>query len=233
MVRADADKAELIVHAGRLHTMDRARAGSALAVANGRITAVGSPRQMRPWKGRKTVVVEVSGAVGVPAFTDCHTHLFNWACRLNLLDLAGVGSLKQALQRIEKRVGDTAQGEWLLAGGFDLSLLDEGGACVSPRRLLDGAVGDQPAMVTSRDGHSAWLNSAGLRAVGITGRTRTPPGGRIERDHRGTPTGIVQENALSLVPNPSDMLSDGQIRSGMGRVTRRAHRFGVTTVHSL
>ncbi len=234
MSRQAVGKADLIVHARRIHTMDRARPSvAAVAVAGGRIVAVGSRRQMRQWKGRTTSVLGAPDAVGVPAFADCHTHLFNWACRLNLLDLAGVASLALVLRRIERRSEQTTGGEWLLAGGFDLSLLDEGGAVPTPRRLLDQAVGDRPAMVKSRDGHSAWLSSAGLRAAGITARTRTPPGGRIERDHRGRPTGIVQENALSLVPNPSDMLSDGQVRSGMGGAIRRAHRFGVTTVHSL
>jgi len=234
MPRQAAGKADLIVHARRIHTMDRARPSvSAVAVAGGGIVAVGSRRQMQQWKGRKTAVLEAPDAVGVPAFTDCHTHLFNWACRLNQLDLAGVGSLGRVLRRLGKRSEQTAHGEWLVAGGFDLTLLDEGGAGSTPRRLLDRSVGERPAMVKSRDGHSAWLNSAGLRAAGITARTVTPAGGRIERDGRGKPTGIVQENALSLVPNPSDMLSDGQIRSGMGRAIRRAHRFGVTTVHSL
>jgi len=232
MSRQATDKADLIVHARRIYTMDRARP-SAAAVAGGRIVAVGTRRQMRPWKGRTTTVLEAPDAVGVPAFTDCHTHLFSWACRLNLLDLAGVASLAQALRRIEKRSGRATRGEWLVAGGFDLSLLDERRAGATPRWLLDQAVGERPVMVKSRDGHSAWLNSAGLRAAGITARTKTPAGGRIERDQRGKPTGIVQENALSLVPDPSDMLSDGQIRSGMRRAIRRAHRFGVTTVHSL
>ena len=234
MVSQAADKADLIVHARRIHTMDRGRrAAAALAVANGQIVAVGSQRQMRPWTRRTTTVLELRDAVGVPAFTDCHTHLLSWACRLNQLDLAGVGSVAQALRRLERRSERTGRGEWLLAGGFELSLFDQVEGGVTPRKLLDRAAGDRPAMVKSRDGHSAWLNSAGLRAAGVTTRTRTPAGGRIERDHRGRPTGIVQENALSLVPNPSDMLSDAQIRSGMRRAIGRAHRFGVTTVHSL
>ncbi|HUW83093.1 MAG TPA: hypothetical protein VMZ31_09885 [Phycisphaerae bacterium] len=76
MASGAAGKADLIVHAGRMYTMDRAGpSAAAVAVAGGRIVAVGSRRKMRQWKGRTTTVLDAPNAVGTPAFADCHTHL--------------------------------------------------------------------------------------------------------------------------------------------------------------
>lgn len=227
-------KADLILHARLIRTFDARRPlARSLAVADGRIIALGTPRQLAPLRSRRTRIVHAPQAVAVPAFTDCHTHLFNWACQMDLLDLSRTGSPARVLSAIRARAARTAHGHWLFVRGLNLSILADSSASQNPRRILDALTPGRPTIVHSRDGHSAWVNSAGLRAAGITAKTRTPPGGRIPRDHSGRPVGILQEQALALLPSLKDTLTDRQIMAGLRRAIRRAHRWGITTVHSI
>jgi predicted amidohydrolase YtcJ len=230
---AKANRADLILNARLIRTMDSRRpVAKSLAVVDGRVAALGTPRQMHAWRSRRTRVVDATQAVAIPAFTDCHTHLYNWACQQHVLDLSRASSLPRVLKLIEARANQTPRSDWLLARGFNLSLLDDP-SYPAPRRLLDAVTAGRQCMVNSRDYHSAWLNSAGLKAAGIIATTKTPAGGRILRDHRGRPTGILQENALQLLPSHSDTLTDEQVATGLQRVIRQVHRCGITTIHSL
>ena len=85
------------------------------------------------------------------------------------------------------------------------------------RKQLDAAAGDRPAFLHRKDGHSAWVSSAALKRAKIDSTTVDPPGGVIDRDDLGEPTGILRETAMhkvaGLVPVPSDRMG---IRSGWG-----------------
>ncbi|OLB81288.1 MAG: hypothetical protein AUI14_03850 [Actinobacteria bacterium 13_2_20CM_2_71_6] len=84
-----------------------------------------------------------------------------------------------------------------------------------------------------RDAHSAWLSSAALAAAGMDGRTPDPPGGSIDRDETGRPTGIVRERAVHTVQRLLPPLSEPQLDRAMAAVLRRLARAGLTSVHSM
>jgi predicted amidohydrolase YtcJ len=76
-----------------------------------------------------------------------------------------------------------------------------------------------------------WLNSAALRAAGITGATEDPPGGRIGRDPAGEPDGLLFETAARLVERAQPAVSDAQAGRAAQRAMAALHRFGVTGIH--
>jgi predicted amidohydrolase YtcJ len=87
-------------------------------------------------------------------------------------------------------------GFWLRGGGWNVNLWTDG---VQPhRRVLDVVAADTPVALDSKDLHAVWLNSEALRRAGITAATPDTPGGVIERDADGTPTGVLKENAVAL-----------------------------------
>ena len=88
-------------------------------------------------------------------------------------------------------------------------------------------------VLTHVSGHCSWVNTAALRAAGVTASTAPPVGGAIDVDDAGEPTGILRDNAMRLVtdvmPNPSQTERIAAIEEA----ARGAHRLGVTCVHTM
>ncbi len=229
---------ELIVSGGRCHTFaGAARGTSAIAIAGGRVVAVGGKRDIPQWKSRGTDVVDVGDAVLTPGLVDCHTHLFYWALNRSFgIDVAALTTLHGVLQRINKQAAKRRFGEWVVGRGYDhnrwgtLPTADD----------LDRAVPRHPAIIHSRDGHSAWLNTRALAEAGITSDTPDPPGGRYIRDAHGAPTGIVQETAIEQLPDPvrafarrRDAATRRKIAAAVQSAMAYARSVGITGVHTM
>ena len=188
--------------------------------------------------GRRTRVVDLADAVLTPGLVDCHTHFFYWALRRVLvIDVTSLPTLDATLARIREEAAQRPVGTWVVAASFDYNLWGRG---LPQAADLDRAVADRPAMVYSRDGHTVWLNSIGLRQVGISVRTPDPPGGRCLRDSRGRPTGIVQEAAINLLPDPvrdfaraGDPAARRTIDRALDQAYRIAWSLGIVGIHTL
>jgi predicted amidohydrolase YtcJ len=131
-----------------------------------------------------------------------------------------------------ERLANGGQGgdrRWLRGRGWDRNRWRR----LPTARELDTATGDRPAALSSHDGHSLWLNSAAMTAVDLTRATEAPPGGVIERDVDGQPTGVLFENAQDLVrkriPEPTVEDLAGAIRSALPR----AAQAGLTGIHNI
>jgi predicted amidohydrolase YtcJ len=226
-----ATTANLILCAERVHTLGRrAAACDAIAIAGERILAVGRRRDLLRKKPRAARVIELSGATITPGLVDCHTHFFYWALeRALVIDLAALTSRDATLRKINKLSVRRRVGEWIVARGLDYNRWD----CAPPTAEdLDAVAGATPLMVHSRDGHTAWLNSAGLKRAGIHPDTPDPPGGRYLRDEHGHPNGGVQERAIDALPNPVVELA-GRRDAKTVRTIDRAVRAGVRVAHAL
>jgi predicted amidohydrolase YtcJ len=101
------------------------------------------------------------------------------------------------------------------------------------RHDLDAVCAERPCYLESHDIHAAWLNSAGLRAAGITRDTPDPEGGTIGRDERGEPNGLLFENAKWLVETRLPVPSPAEVRDALLDAQRAAHGLGLTGVHSV
>ncbi len=180
----------------------------AVAVAGGKIIAVGSDADIQKLKGPKTEVIDLGGHFAMPGFNDAHVHLGSGGFEKLNVDLVGAKSLAEMKERIAARVKTAAPGEWITGRGWDhtLWLVQQ-----TPTRAdIDAVTGDHPAIFNRVDGHIAIANSAALKAAGITANTADPHGGKIDRDAKGEPTGILRETAMSAVgdkiPTPTAAL---------------------------
>jgi predicted amidohydrolase YtcJ len=99
------------------------------------------------------------------------------------------------------------------------------------RRDLDRLTGDRPAFLSSSDAHTLWVNSAALRAAGITRETPDPPAGRIERDARGEPTGVLRESAGGLVGRLVPPPTTAEHEAGLLRALAEMNRVGIVSFH--
>ena len=196
--------ADLILTNGSVHTVDAARSvHGAVAVSAGRITAVGSAREMAELAGPATRVVDIEGGMVLPAFQDAHCHLASSGYGRTLCDLSESSGAEGHLRHVRDYAQAHPERPWIVGGGW-LSSDFPGG--IARREQLDAVVPDRPAVLMTSDYHGAWVNTRALELAGIGAGTPDPPGGRIERDERGEAVGMLQEQAmhlaLDLVPQP-------------------------------
>ncbi len=211
---------------GRLEAVD-----AAVATFAGRIAAIGPRAELKSQVPPLTPEIRLSGRLVLPGLVDGHVHLLAFGIRSASLrlDLRAASSRREALAQVRVYLAaDTSDG-WLWGGQWDANIWPEGRPTAAD---LDSVTGDRPAALTSKCGHAMWLNSAALRALGIGRETAEPRGGRIERDARGEPTGILCENAMDPVFAHRPTLSAADKRRCLLSGIRAAHAVGLTGVHN-
>ncbi|MGX2085720.1 amidohydrolase [Xanthomonas axonopodis] len=224
---------DLVVRNARITTLDpRQPSATAIAVADGRIVAVGDDAQiMALAQGMRTI--DAQGRRLLPGLNDSHTHLIRGGLNYNLeLRWDGVRSLADAMAMLKVQVDRTPAPQWVrVVGGFTAHQFAE-------KRLptleeINAIAPDTPVFLLHLYDR-ALLNRAALRACGYDKTTPDPPGGRIERDKLGNPTGLLlaKPNALilyaSLAKGPRLPL-EYQANSTR-HFMRELNRLGITSV---
>lgn len=226
-------KADLVVTDGLLWTglaRGAPRAG-AVAIARGKIVALGDSAAVARYLGPRTTIVRARGGLVMPGFTDGHTHFIDGGFQLASVDLRDAATPAEFIRRIQAYAKTLKPGEWILGGDWDHTRWP--GQRLPQHQWIDSVTADNPVFVNRLDGHEALANAAAMRAAGVTKQTATPPGGEILRDPRtGEATGIFKDKALDVigraVPEPSPERRD----SALARALAHAARLGVTaTAH--
>lgn len=225
-MRADP-AADLALVGGRVATMDAARSwASAVAVRDGRIVAVGGDQAVRRLAGPRTRLIELRGRTVTPGFGDAHVHPLHGGLARLRCELHGQRGLDTYLATIAGYAATHPEVPWILGGGWSMDDFPGG----VPRRAdLDRIVPDRPVFLSSRDGHSAWVNSKALEMAGITDTTADPPDGRIDRDADGEPIGALQEGATDLVERLTPPATAEELVAALQLAQAELHSLGITT----
>jgi len=212
---------------GDIYTGIAGLRGQAMAVRGDRIVAVSSDAEIKKLKGKHTRVVDLGGHFVMPGFNDAHVHLANGGFEKLTVELAGARSLDEMVARIAASAKTALAGEWITGRGWDDTLWP--GQKLPTRQNLDPVTGDHSAIFTRVDGHISVANSAALEFAGITRSTPDPPGGKIDRDSQGEPTGILRETVkddlLAKIPRPSP----AQRRRALELALADAVQWGITS----
>ena len=225
---------DAVFYNGRISTLDLTRPeAEAVAVDQGKVHATGSTPDMLALAGAQTLRVDLQGRRVIPGLNDSHTHLIRAGLNYNMeLRWDGVPTLADAMAILRAQVAITPPPQWVrVVGGFSehqfsekrLPTLDE----------INAAAPDTPVFILHLYDR-ALLNAAALRAVGYTRDTPEPPGGQIQRDGRGNPTGllIAKPNAMilyaTLAKGPR-LSPDDQVNSTR-LYMRELNRLGITSV---
>ncbi|GFO70369.1 amidohydrolase [Geomonas limicola] len=224
---------EIILHHGAITTLDeKTPQVSALAVSGGRITEIGGEELLQSADG-ETRCIDLKGRRVVPGLNDSHLHVIRGGLNFNLeLRWDGVPSLADALRMLREQAQRTPPPQWVrVIGGWTEFQFAE-------RRMptlaeLNEAAPDTPVFVLHLYDR-ALLNKAALNQLGYDRETPDPPGGAIERDRAGNPTGllIAKPNAMllyaSLAKGPKLSFED-QVNSTR-HFMRELNRFGLTSI---
>lgn len=201
-----------------------------LAVADDQILAVGRGGDLMPLIGPETRVVDLGGRALLPGFNDAHIHLWKVAMLRRQVDaqFAAAPTLAHIVRAYAARAAETPPGDWIEGRGVQESLLPEGR--LPTRHDLDRAAPDHPAFLTRTCGHIIIANSRALAAAGITRETPNPPGGEIDRDEAGEPTGILRETAMTLIRRVAPPPPQETLQAALVAECERQLSLGITSV---
>lgn len=230
----DFPEADLVIYNANIVTMDESRhIATAVAIKGDRIIAVGRDADVMCYKGPKTRVVDANKRLMIPGLNDTHIHLIRGGLNYNLeLRWDGVPSLADGLRILKQQVDRTPPPQWVrVVGGWSEFQFKE-------RRLptleeINRIAPDTPVFILHLY-QRALLNKAALRAVGITKDTPDPPGGEIQRDSQGNPTGLLLAKPsatilYSTLAKGPKLSHEDQLNSTR-LFMREMNRFGVTSV---
>lgn len=169
---------------------------AAVAVTAGRISAIGDDADLMGSASLQTEIIDLAGGLLSPGFRDSHVHAIFGGLGMRDCSMYDCVTREACLQIIADFASTHTEREWLVGGGWNMDLFGGG---MPTADMLDAVTGDRPAYMLERGAHSAWVNHAALRAVGITRDTEDPSDGVIGRDAAGEPDGMLYEGAMGLV----------------------------------
>jgi predicted amidohydrolase YtcJ len=224
--------AQKIFYNAKIATNAKPYFADALAVEDGKISAVGTKDTILRMRTADTEVIDLGGRTVIPGLNDSHLHIIRGGLHYNLeLRWDGVPSLADALRMLKDQADRTPAPQWVrVVGGWNefqfaekrMPTLDE----------INEAAPDTPVFVLHLYDR-AFLNAAALRAVGYTKDSPNPPGGEIQKDKSGNPTGllIARPNAgilySTLAKGPVLPYEDQLISSR--HFMRELNRLGITS----
>ncbi len=198
----------------------------AIAIRGGLVDAVGSTDEIMARAGPASRRIDLHGATVLPGLHDVHVHplyggLVQRTCRIP--QGTSLAETREAVRHCAQRA---APGAWVTGGQWDAPALGQ-----APHRAqLDAVTGSHPVLLEDTSGHSLWVNSAALSLAGITRQTPDPPGGIIERDAEGEPTGILrEESAIALVRSHVPKPTDAEARAALAWSLHEMLAHGITS----
>ncbi len=222
---------DVILIGGTIHTIDPARPhATALAIAGDRIIAVGDDTMIAALAGPATRRIELAGRTVVPGFNDAHVHLWKEGMLLSQVNArpASAPSVEALVDAFAARAAQAPAGQWIEGRGYDETRLDE--RRHPTRHDLDLATPDHPLVLGRTCGHIIVANSRALALAGVTAATPNPPGGAIDRDEHGEPTGVLRETALALVRSIQPPPSQQELERALIGGGRKCLALGITSV---
>jgi predicted amidohydrolase YtcJ len=166
-----------------------------------------------------------------PGFVDAHAHFAGIGARELNLNLEGTDTKDAFLTRVEEAVSRTPKGEWVTGRGWIETFWDP--PVFPTRHDLDRIAPDNPVVLSRADGHASIANTAALRIAGVTGATPPPPGGAINLDVDGEPTGMLIDRAQGLVGRHVPETSTAQHERAMELASERSVRLGWTQLQDM
>ncbi len=206
---------------------DRLQSFTALAFDAGRVLAIGTSRELRGRYADASIILG-RGRTLLPGLIDAHGHVLDLGLDATQIALGDTRSLRQAQARVAAYAAANRDLPWLLGSGWNQVKWRLGRFPRSSE--LDAVVASRPVVLSRVDGHALWLNGKAFAAAGITRATPDPPGGRIERDPDGTPSGVLVDKAMELVERVIPHASEERQRQALHAALAQLNAFGLTSV---
>jgi predicted amidohydrolase YtcJ len=179
-------------------------------------------------KSSFSIALDGKGKTLLPGLIDAHGHILGLGLNLMRVDLRGIDSEEETVNKV-KKYAQGSDARWILGRGWNqvLWLNKE----FPTKHSLDKVISDKPVWLRRIDGHAGWANSKALELAGISKDTPDPDGGKIIRDEEGNATGVLIDAAMSLVENKIPPLNRKERKAALNLAFDHLIELGVTSVH--
>ncbi|MEP4102451.1 amidohydrolase [Paraglaciecola sp.] len=174
-------------------------------------------------------LIDGKNKVMLPGLIDSHGHVMGLGETLLQVDLRESKSALDAAKKVYTYANTQQTLPWITGRGWNQVLWP--GKQYPTANILDEYVNNKPVMLSRVDGHATWVNSKALEVAGITKDTLDPPGGKIIRDNKGNPTGILIDNASNLLNEYLPKTSEATLKSQLDAAGKQLLSEGITSVH--
>jgi predicted amidohydrolase YtcJ len=200
----------------------------AIAINGNRIALVGDRSAVEQRQGAATRVIDLQGATVLPGLIDSHVHLANLGAALDRVNLVGVATEAQAVDRVAERAKSVPKGQWIVGWGWDEGAWANN---LPTMRLLSERVPDHPVILHGLHTFAVWGNRLAFERAAITKNTATPSGGEIKKDASGNPTGVLVNNASGLLTAAVPQPTPAELADRITRALDAMIAAGFTSVH--
>jgi predicted amidohydrolase YtcJ len=203
----------------------------AIAIDGKLILSVGSSADIRKLAGPDCRIIDLGGRRAVPGFNDSHVHFIGGGDSLAGVQLGDANSAAEFRRRIGDFAKGLPKGAWIRNGNWDHQRWSP--AQLPTHDLIDAVTPDNPVFVWRLDGHMALANALAMKLARLDRNTKDIPGGEIVRGKDGNPTGILKDEATSLVERVMPPLSKRELDAALKAAMQEAASHGVTSVQNM
>jgi len=199
---------------------------STLVFADGKVVEIGGSDLNEKYEG---VLIDGDGKTMLPGLIDAHGHVMGLGFQQLEVNLVGLETLEETLNKIEEYANENPDLEWILGRGWNQTLWPENEFPTAED--IDKVVSDRPVWLSRVDGHAGWGNTMAMRLAGVSRDTPDPQGGKIITDSRGYATGVFIDAAEgyvnSIIPPDSDLKRKLAFEKALEQMAKE----GLTSVH--
>uniref|UniRef100_UPI0030F3DF6B amidohydrolase n=1 Tax=Paraglaciecola sp. TaxID=1920173 RepID=UPI0030F3DF6B len=200
---------------------------SNLVFDGGKVVALGGSELAKQYP--QASQIDGHNKVLLPGLIDAHGHVMGLGESLLEVDLRDVASASIAAQQVSEYAKRHPELEWITGRGWNQVLWPD--KAFPSAQQLDEYVQDRPVILSRVDGHASWVNSKALALAGITKETLDPPGGKILRDAKGNPTGVLIDKADNLVWMHLPKSSQDSLKNKLNVAGEHLLSLGITSTH--
>lgn len=200
---------------------------SHIAFEEGKVIAIGDQTILN--KLPESHIIDGNGKTLLPGLIDSHGHQLGLGETLLKIDVRNVTSAEQSARLVKEYADNNPDLTWITGGGWNQVLWPNK---EFPRASqLDEYIHDRPVWLERVDGHAGWANSKALKIAGITRDTLDPPGGKIEKDDNGEPSGVLIDTAMYLLTKQIPIADEAELNAQLDAATQHLLSLGVTSMH--
>ncbi|MEM8859605.1 MAG: amidohydrolase, partial [Chloroflexota bacterium] len=226
--------ADIVIRNGAVYTVDEANpSAEAVAISGNKLIFVGDNEGVDAYISAETQVIDAAGKTVMPGFIDAHFHLLWGSESLAAAPLYGVTDLEELGTLLCAWADDHPGSKWILGSGTSYAVPSE--KIELTRHHLDAIISDRPILLFSYDMHTVWLNTLGLKEVGLLhGHPELPGGAEVVMGLDGLATGALIEPAaynlaVEKLPEKTEEQLLDMVRNGLAKVAS----FGITSIHDM
>ena len=224
-----------IIFGGSIITMNDVQPTvQAIGIEGEKILVVGSLEEVKNKIGENHVGINIKGKTLLPGFIDSHFHIVPILFFYVFLNLVDIKSQKELKELLKKSVDQKKPGDFIYGLNLKEEQFENPKERILPNRFfLDEICPNNPVFLLRYDGHIGIANTKALELAGINNNTLVPEGGEIRKNEKGELTGILSENATSLIMTKVSLPDPKEIMEAAARAYKDLAAYGITSIHGV